>query len=61
MIGENDYETNKRLKLKNIWITGKDGLTLKDAAFSLIEEARFIIQVINQTIFQFQTFFNASF
>ena len=56
MIGENDYETNKRLKLKNIWITGKDGLTLKDAAFSLIEEARLIIQVINQFDFNFILF-----
>lgn len=42
--GENVFEANRRNNLKRIWITGKDGVSAKEAAELLILEARTYLQ-----------------
>lgn len=39
-VGDDLDDFRKRKKIKNIWITGRCGLTARDAAFNLITEAR---------------------
>ncbi|KAL1509907.1 hypothetical protein ABEB36_004572 [Hypothenemus hampei] len=38
--GESENEAKKRTSLKTVWISGKDGLTEKDAADLLVKDAR---------------------
>jgi hypothetical protein len=37
---ENEYDANQRLNLRNFYVTGKQGLTVREAAKMLIDEAR---------------------
>ncbi|XP_055906695.1 DNA polymerase theta [Eupeodes corollae] len=41
---ENEYENNQRNNIRNLYITGKAGLTVKDAAKMLVDEARQFVQ-----------------
>ncbi|XP_055853276.1 DNA polymerase theta [Episyrphus balteatus] len=41
---ENDYENNQRNNIRNLYITGKAGLSVKDAAKMLVDEARQFVQ-----------------
>lgn len=38
--GESEYDASKRNKIRGVWITGKEGLTEREAAIMLIEDAR---------------------
>ncbi|XP_047120493.1 DNA polymerase theta [Schistocerca piceifrons] len=42
--GESSFETAKRNEMKSVWITGRRGLTEREAATLLIKEARFMLQ-----------------
>ncbi|KAK3917923.1 DNA polymerase theta [Frankliniella fusca] len=42
--GETTSESERRRKLKGIWVTGRQGLTEREAAELLVKEARLIVQ-----------------
>lgn len=42
--GENAYDVEQKKKMRGIWITGKQGLTAREAADMLIKEARRYLQ-----------------
>lgn len=42
--GENNYDAKQRNKLRSLFVTGKSGLTVEDAARLLIEEARHYLE-----------------
>lgn len=44
MDGETSFDTNQRKKLRNVWITGHQGLTEREAASLLISDARSFLQ-----------------
>ena len=44
--GENEAEIVKKTKMRTVFITGKDGLTAREAAQIVIEEARKLVKVI---------------
>ncbi|XP_055534466.1 DNA polymerase theta [Wyeomyia smithii] len=43
--GENEFEAQKRMNLRNLYVTGRAGLTVKEAAVLLVKEARNYIQL----------------
>jgi len=45
--GEYAVETEKRNKMRTVFVTGRDGLTPQQAAILLVQEARMLIQVCN--------------
>lgn len=51
--GETTSELERRKKLKGIWITGRQGLSEREAAEFIIREARSIVQVLGLLIFNF--------
>ncbi|XP_012529717.2 DNA polymerase theta [Monomorium pharaonis] len=42
--GEYAYEVEKRNKMRTVFVTGRDGLTPREAAILLVQEARILIQ-----------------
>ncbi|XP_017886855.1 DNA polymerase theta isoform X2 [Ceratina calcarata] len=42
--GEHELEALKRNKMRTVFVTGKDGLTPHEAAVSLVQEARMLVQ-----------------
>lgn len=38
--GETDYDMKQRTKVRNLWITGKEGMTEREAAEIIVKEAR---------------------
>lgn len=42
--GDDNDDAKKRNKIKNMWVTGYCGLTTREAAYSLIKEARQLLQ-----------------
>ena len=42
--GESEQEVKERKTLRSFWVTGKKGLTEADAAISIVEEARELLQ-----------------
>jgi hypothetical protein len=42
--GETSFDTKQRKKLRNVWITGRQGLTEREAASLLISDARSFLQ-----------------
>ncbi|KAE8745596.1 hypothetical protein FOCC_FOCC007707 [Frankliniella occidentalis] len=52
--GETTSESERRRKLKGIWVTGRQGLSEREAAELLIQEARSIVQeVLNTSLWSF--------
>lgn len=45
--GEYALDTEKRNKLRTVFVTGRDGLTPQQAAILLVQEARMLVQVCN--------------
>uniref|UniRef100_A0A8D8F6T3 DNA polymerase theta n=1 Tax=Culex pipiens TaxID=7175 RepID=A0A8D8F6T3_CULPI len=43
--GEDEYEARKRLSLRNLYVTGRAGLTVQEAARLLVKEARMYVQL----------------
>ncbi|XP_053687275.1 DNA polymerase theta [Sabethes cyaneus] len=43
--GENEFEARRRMNLRNLYVTGRAGLTVKEAAALLVKEARNYIQL----------------
>ncbi|CAH0552774.1 unnamed protein product [Brassicogethes aeneus] len=43
--GESEFENNKRKKIRNVWVTGKDGLTVREASELLIKDARSYLKI----------------
>jgi len=52
--GEYALETEKRNKMRTVFVTGRDGLTPQQAAILLVQEARMLIQVCNYHILEKQ-------
>lgn len=44
--GENEAEVAKRNKMRTVFITGKDGMTAREAAVIVIKEARALVKVM---------------
>lgn len=44
--GEYALETEKRNKMRTVFVTGRDGLTPQQAAILLVQEARMLVQVV---------------
>ena len=43
--GDNEAEIAKRTKMRTVFITGKDGMTAREAAVAVIKEARELVKV----------------